>query len=146
PLSKDKPEVTPTSYQVQLDSSIIATTQDVAAQIGNPGTRLVDARPNSYYVGDKKSSVVPVAGTIKGAVNVEQGSWFKSDSSVFVAPDKARQIARKALKGDASETISFCNTGHWAATDWFALSEVAGVKNVRLYPASLAEWAQNSSL
>lgn len=146
PLSENTPSVTPTSYQVQLDSSIIATTQDVAAQIGNPDTRLVDARPHSYYVGDKKSSVVPVAGTIKGAVNVEQGSWFKPGSSVFVAPDKARKIANQTLDNEASETISFCNTGHWAATDWFALSEVAGVKNVRLYPESLAAWAQDSSL
>lgn len=138
--------VTPTQYQAQPDSSIIATTQDVAAQIGNADTRLVDARPHGYYVGDKKSPVVPVAGTIKGAINVQQGEWFKPGTSVFVAPEKARRTASQALDGEASETISFCNTGHWAATDWFALSEVAGIKNVRLYPASLAEWAQDADL
>ena len=39
--------------------------------------------------------------------------------------------------------MSFCNTGHWAATNWFVLSELAGLKDVRLYPASLAEWTQD---
>ena len=35
---------------------------------------------------------------------------------------------------------SFCNTGHWAATNWFALSEVAGIPNVKLYPESMVGW------
>ena len=29
-------------------------------------------------------------------------------------------------------TISYCNTGHWAATNWFVLSEVAQVDSVKL--------------
>ncbi|HLR12516.1 MAG TPA: sulfurtransferase, partial [Burkholderiaceae bacterium] len=63
----------------------------------------------------------------------------------FVSADKAREIARTELNQSTEETISFCNTGHWAATDWFALSEVVGQPNVRLYPASLAEWTQAST-
>jgi thiosulfate/3-mercaptopyruvate sulfurtransferase len=39
--------------------------------------------------------------------------------------------------------VSFCNTGHWAATNWFALSEVAGQKNVKLYAGSMVEWTQS---
>src|SRR3546814_1433185 len=55
----------------------------------------------------------------------------------------------------ATEIYTYCHTlslhdalpiWHWAATDWFALSEVVGQKNVRLYPASLAEWSQNAKL
>ena len=37
--------------------------------------------------------------------------------------------------------MSFCNTGHWAATNWFALSELAGIENVKLYPESLVGWS-----
>ena len=40
------------------------------------------------------------------------------------------------------QTVAFCNTGHWAATDWFALSEVLGRKNVKLYPGSMVDWTQ----
>ena len=37
--------------------------------------------------------------------------------------------------------MSFCNTGHWAATNWFALSEVAGIEGVRMYPESMVGWS-----
>jgi thiosulfate/3-mercaptopyruvate sulfurtransferase len=43
----------------------------------------------------------------------------------------------------AQETVAFCNTGHWAATDWFALSEVLGQKNVKMYPGSMVSWSQD---
>jgi thiosulfate/3-mercaptopyruvate sulfurtransferase len=38
-------------------------------------------------------------------------------------------------------TISYCNTGHWAATNWFVLSEVAKVPDVKLYAESMVEWS-----
>jgi thiosulfate/3-mercaptopyruvate sulfurtransferase len=37
--------------------------------------------------------------------------------------------------------VSFCNTGHWAATNWFALSEIAGIEGVRMYPESMVGWS-----
>lgn len=146
PTRTDAPQIASTQYDVQLNKSIIATTPDVAARVDNPDVRLLDARPHNYYVGAVKSSVAAVAGTIKGAVNLENNRWFKPGTATFVSPAKARQIAQKQLHGSAQETISFCNTGHWAATNWFALSEIVGLDNVRLYPASLAEWTQNANL
>jgi len=147
-LAQDKavPAVTASSFQAHPDDSILATTDQVAAQVGQPGTRLVDARPLDFYLGKTKAPTAQVPGTIQGAVNVENGRWFKPGTSIFVPPEQARKIAAELLPGEqAAETISFCNTGHWAATDWFALSEVVGVKNVRLYPESLAEWSQDPS-
>ena len=38
--------------------------------------------------------------------------------------------------------VSFCNTGHWASTNWFALSEIAGIPNVKLYPESMVGWSK----
>ena len=39
--------------------------------------------------------------------------------------------------------VAFCNTGHWAATDWFGLSEVAGLPGVKLYAGSMVDWTQS---
>ena len=36
--------------------------------------------------------------------------------------------------------MSYCNTGHWAATNWFVLSELLGRPDVRLYDGSMVEW------
>ena len=53
-------------------------------------------------------------------------------------------LALVALSGaDAAPAVSFCNTGHWAATNWFVMSEIAGNKSVKLYPASVVEWSQS---
>ena len=146
PEDRAVPAVTPSQYVIHLDRNLIATTQDVAKQVGNAQTRLIDARPHKFYLGQVKAPTALVPGTIKDAINLENGKWFKPGTSIFVSPEKARQIAALELSQPTQETISFCNTGHWAATDWFALSEVVGIKNVRLYPASLAEWTHDSAL
>ena len=40
--------------------------------------------------------------------------------------------------------MSYCNTGHWASTNWFVLSEVLGRKDVRLYYGSMVEWTADA--
>src|SRR5699024_4732 len=144
--NRGTPEIKPSDYEAQLNQNLLATTADVAAQVDNPQTRLVDARPHNYYVGEIKAPTAALAGTIKNAINVENGVWFEPGTSTSVSAAQARRIAEQKLNQPADETISFCNTGHWAATDWFALSEVVGLDNVRLYATSLAEWSQDADL
>ena len=36
--------------------------------------------------------------------------------------------------------ITFCNTGHWAAVSWFALSEYLDLDDIKMYDGSMAEW------
>ncbi len=59
-----------------------------------------------------------------------------------MATDEARRIAATTPLDPARDTISFCNTGHWAATNWFAMSEVLGQGNVKLYAGSMVDWTQ----
>jgi thiosulfate/3-mercaptopyruvate sulfurtransferase len=40
--------------------------------------------------------------------------------------------------------VSYCNTGHWASTNWFVLSEMLGRKDVRLYSGSMVEWTADA--
>jgi thiosulfate/3-mercaptopyruvate sulfurtransferase len=139
------PTVAASTYTPTLNTALIATQDHVIAQIENPLTRLIDARPANFFLGDAKAPAAKTPGTIRNAINLEHDKWFQPGTSIFVSPEEARKIAAQSLAEPADETISFCNTGHWAATDWFALSEIVGQKNVRLYPASLVEWTQASS-
>jgi thiosulfate/3-mercaptopyruvate sulfurtransferase len=41
--------------------------------------------------------------------------------------------------------IAFCNTGHWAATAWFTLSEVLKLPNTKMYDGSMVEWTADTS-
>lgn len=137
-------QVAASQYTPVLNTAIIATQDQVLAQVGNPKTQLIDARPVAFFNGQTKVPAAKTAGTIQGAINLENGKWFKPGTSIFVSPEEARKIAANSLPETADETISFCNTGHWAATDWFALSEIVGQKNVKLYPASIVEWTQSA--
>src|SRR5690606_16880161 len=83
-------------------------------------------------------------GFIRIAVNMEHSVWFKPGTNEVVYPEEAKKIAAARCPELVDDTIAFCNTGHWAATDWFALSELAGLPNVRMYPESLAEWTNTT--
>lgn len=137
-------EVEATDYQPVINDSVLATQEYVVAQLDQPGTVLIDARPESFFLGKNKAPTAKMPGTIKNSVNVAHDKWFEPGTALFVTPEKAKEIAQNLNSPTAEETISFCNTGHWAATDWFALSEIVGQPNAKLYPASLAEWTQAS--
>jgi len=106
---------------------------------------LIDARPAEFFKGDTRHVAASVPGTLQGAVNVEHSKWFAPDSSTFVSPEQAQKVAASSPIDPAKETVSFCNTGHWAATNWFAMSEVLGQKNVKLYAGSMVEWSKDAS-
>jgi thiosulfate/3-mercaptopyruvate sulfurtransferase len=135
-------KVTPSAYAPRLDESMIATREQVLAAVGAGNAKLVDARPAGFYKGETRHQAAKLPGTLKGAVNVENASWFKPGTSTFVSADEARRIAATKPIDPASDTIAFCNTGHWAATNWFAMSEVLGQKNVRMYAGSMVDWTQ----
>lgn len=140
PQEQAAASVAASQYEPVLNTAILATQDDVQAQIGNPEARLVDARPKNFFLGQVKAPTASTPGTIHGAVNLEHSVWFEPGTTRIVGAEQAREIARQHFPEVADDTIAFCNTGHWAATDWFALSELAGLPNVRMYPESLADW------
>lgn len=144
PLTQDRPQVAASTYEPALNLDILATQSDVLAQIDNPKARLVDARPTAFFEGKTKAPTASTPGTIRNAVNIAHSVWFKPDSTEIVSAEEARRIAAERFPELVDDTIAFCNTGHWAATDWFALSELAGLPNVRMYPESLADWTNTA--
>src|SRR5699024_5123699 len=105
---------------------------------------LVDARPQNFYLGNAKAPVAKKPGTIKSAINFSHDQWFESGSGLFISACKARTGAMDLFAQPGESARSFCNTGPSAANDWFALSEVVGLPNVKLYPESMTEWSQSA--
>lgn len=104
---------------------------------------LLDSRPAPFFEGKVKAPTASIGGTIAGARNAPHQQWFIPGETLVRPTAEITQLVREQGLDQAGETLSFCNTGHWAATNWFILSELAGVKQVRLYPASMAEWTQD---
>ncbi|MBN9463114.1 MAG: sulfurtransferase [Burkholderiales bacterium] len=142
PTRSDAVKVAASSYTPVLDRSLIATRDEIAA-LDPAKVRLLDARPKAFFEGDTRAPAAKVPGTLVGAENFDNARWFRPGTATFVPTDEAKRLAEQArLDGDV-ETVSFCNTGHWAATNWFALSEVLGEKDVKLYPESMVDWSRS---
>jgi len=102
---------------------------------------MVDARPAEFFAGKKKHGAAKAAGTLEGALNINHSTWFQGSKTEIVTGDDVLRLAKEAgYKPGQTELVSFCNTGHWAATNWFALSELAGIEGVKLYPESMVGW------
>lgn len=107
------------------------------AAAGSAIATLVDARPESFFLGKQKAPAAAAYGHIPGAVNVDSANFYDAASNRL----KSRtELAAAAANIPDGPVIAYCNTGHWAATDWFVLSEVLGRKDVRLYDGSMVEW------
>ena len=55
----------------------------------------------------------------------------------------AEKLAALYAEVPPGPVISYCNTGHTAATNWFVLSEVLGRPDVGLYDGSMTDWTQD---
>tara|TARA_B100001939_G_scaffold73380_1_gene61469 strand:+ start:3803 stop:4777 length:975 start_codon:yes stop_codon:yes gene_type:complete len=103
---------------------------------------LLDGRPEKQFWGEEKHPKVLAAGHIPGAKLLTQSEAYDEINNSL------KQIeALDEIYGDISKkpVVSYCNTGHWAAMNWFVLSELLGNKNVLLYDGSMVEWTQDST-
>lgn len=135
PVATEAVDIAPSTFEPEWSNAWRVTTEEVEARVADGSADLVDARPQGFFEGRLWS--IARGGTIQGANNLSHEVWF--DGTRMRPPHEVAAIA--AERGsEASLTVSFCNTGHWAATNWFALSEIAGIPDTRLYAESMAEW------
>lgn len=142
PQSTVVPKITPSSYAPTFDATWLSTREDVAQSIKLSNAVLVDSRPDAFYQGKTQAPAAKLAGTLPGAVQLDFNQWFEPKSSRFVSTEQAKRIAAQIQVPKGQGAVAFCNTGHWAATDWFGMSEVAGMPNVKLYAGSMVDWTQ----
>lgn len=145
PLTTDAaPAIKPSAYVARVNGNMVATRQEVELAVKNKAGVLIDARPAPFYLGETRHVAAKVPGTIEGAKNISHAVWFGKDGNTLLATDEIRRIAQQnglVPPADGSQTVSFCNTGHWASTNWFVLSEVLGQPNVAMYPDSMVDWS-----
>ena len=138
----DAPE--PKIFEAELRPELRVDSADVQAALDRDDALLVDGRPANQFRGLAKHKAAKAPGHIPGAANFDQGLTFDEGTGKLIDLDRLQRLLPAGLK-DADEVYSYCNTGHWAAVNWFVLSEVAGKDNVRLYDGSMVEWTQDSS-
>ncbi|MBA3778457.1 MAG: sulfurtransferase [Chloroflexi bacterium] len=131
------------------DAGLIATAEQVltwsagaAAGGGGGPVRILDVRTPEEYRGEDVRAVR--GGHIPGAVNLPFDA-FLADDGRFRPAAEIHRLADEAAAGDASSIrATYCQGGIRAALSWFALSELAGLPDVRNYAGSWEEWGNRS--
>lgn len=140
-VQKTASDPSPSDFTVTLSDRWLATREDVQAIVnGERSGRLVDARPASFYNGEQAHPAAARPGTIPQSEYFTHSGWFSGGPAIVDAAAARKLAADNGFRQDEA-LVSFCNTGHWASTNWFALSELAGIENVKLYPESLVGWS-----
>ena len=134
PVESGKVTPAPRIFTVKLDDRLLA---EVEAVERNSNATLIDARPPSYFSGKEKAPASKAYGHIPGAINIDSASFYDPMTNRLRSKE---QLAKIAASLPAGPVVAYCNTGHWAATDWFVLSAVLGRPDVRLYDGSMVEW------
>lgn len=132
----------PKIFTVTLDRQPLIDGTTVE-QLERSGTAtLLDARPASFFVGKERGPAVHAYGHIPGARNLDSAAFYDLETNRL-----RPQAELAAIVADAVPTgpvANYCNTGHWAATNWFVLSALLGRKDVTLYDGSMVEWTAHA--
>ena len=130
------------NFKAKFDASLYASTDDVAkVSRTKSDVILLDGRNKEQFIGEKKHKKAVRFGHIPGAQLISQAKTYNPASNQLKSKTELNDLFSEVT---SKPVISYCNTGHWAATNWFALSEVLGNKNVKLYDGSMVEWTADA--
>jgi thiosulfate/3-mercaptopyruvate sulfurtransferase len=128
------------SYPIVLDNTWRCDCAAVTRAAGDGSAVLLDTRSAAYFEGRDKSPQALRAGRVPGSLHLDHaGAFDKAALRLKPLADLARMFAGVPEK----PVMSYCNTGHQAATSWFILSELLHRPGATLYDGSMSEWTED---
>lgn len=144
PVTKEQPQVTPATFRATLDRRWVATADDVAAAIGKPGRKILDARTVAEMDGSD-TRLSARGGIIRSAIPVYWEDLLDPVTKTFKTADELRALYAARGVAASDEVIAYCWVGHRSAVDLFAL-HLIGHERLRNYLGSWEEWSQRTDL
>ncbi len=143
PISKKLTENPKGNFTAKFIPGILVDMQYVKAHIGK--VPMLEARPAVFYYGTLRSSGVKRIGHIPKAMSSFWKDKFEIDGTL-----KEEEVLKEIiLDGYAldktKEVILYCTGGLEASMNWFILSQHMHFKDVKIYDASLREWANKDN-
>jgi thiosulfate/3-mercaptopyruvate sulfurtransferase len=111
-----------------------------------PGTVILDVRPEEYYLGNKTDEARP--GRIPGAVNRPfSEDILERDGYSRLRPiEELDSVYGSLVPSKETTVVVHCRTGHQASQTFFVLNNLLGYKRVLYYDAGWTEWAARPEL
>jgi thiosulfate/3-mercaptopyruvate sulfurtransferase len=136
------------------DDSTRVTRDDVLANLGRPGRRLVDARSPEEYRGERVKPApgfdhgAEAYGRIPGAVSIHARDLMNPTDFTVRPKDELERMFREAgaAPDQVDEVVAYCRLSHRASAIWFTATHVLGWSHVRVYDGSWTEWGSSVGL
>jgi len=130
------------SISVRNRSDVRADLPDVLAATGDPQRQaVIDTLEPEMYFGATK--FFDRAGHLPHAVSWPSGDFFNADKT-FKSADEIRAMAAGLGVRPEQQVTTYCGGGIAAAVPFFALRQIAGYPQVRLYVGSQLDWVRDS--
>ncbi len=141
PLSTEPPPHAPARFVARPRPEMIASKSQVAAAIGDPNTRIVNALTARQHTGEGGVHYGR-PGRIAGSVNVPAHRLVDAETKVFLPAGDLAAVFAESAADKAEKVITYCGGGIAASADAFVLA-LLGHDNVAVYDGSLSEWAKD---
>lgn len=140
------PARSPVAYRpVERDPSTRIFRDDVLASLGKSDVTILDLRSPEEYRGERVGGPggpdvgAMRYGRIPGAQHLHYVE-FLDENKAFKSPEEIEAVvAKRGVTRDA-RTITYCRLSHRATVGYFALTQLLGYRNVRVYDGSWIEW------
>lgn len=129
-------------------AELLATADDVMKLSQGEGGdgQLVDVREKDVYLGlTRTAKFVPPEGMghIPGAKSFPTSFMTNTlgPAAWMYSKEQMDQVAKLVGVDLYQPSTTYCNTGVYASLGWFALHELVGNENVKMYDGSMHEWS-----
>ena len=133
----------PGDYTVREVRNLMVGKDEVQRAIGDGAICTINALMPQQHTGSGGNSYGR-PGRIKGSVNLPVAHLLDPETNEFLPPDELRRRF-DAVGAMDRQVINYCGGGIAASADALALV-MLGHKDVKLYDASLSEWASDPTL
>ena len=133
----------PGDYTVREVRNLMVGKDEVQRAIGDGAICTINALMPQQHTGSGGNSYGR-PGRIKGSVNLPAAHLLDPETNEFLPPDELRRRF-DAVGAMDRQVINYCGGGIAASADALALV-MLGHKDVKLYDASLSEWASDPTL
>ncbi len=133
--------ITPGNFRPGPSLAELITVDQVAAQLGQQGQTIVDARAQPRYRGEVEP-LDPVAGHIPGALNRPYTLNMDSDGRFKPAEQLRQEFLSLLGQHPADSVVHQCGSGVTATANLLAM-EIAGLGRGRLFAGSWSQWCSD---
>ncbi|UCH81127.1 MAG: sulfurtransferase [Nitrospiraceae bacterium] len=139
------PKVAPATYTAAAPASnMLADAAYVQNNLKNNGTVIIDTRGADEFTGQKEIDYIKAKGHIPGAKNLNFYPTNRNGDGSYKAVAQLQATYEAAGVTKDNEIITYCESGPRAADAYFALKELLGYPNVKVYVGSWMEWGNDA--